>query len=107
MAALAAMAANASHEIGNPLAIISGVAEDIVRAQGAGESLGGHAHQILAQTTRIAGMTRRITMFANARSESAGMITVSVADMEGLVAGGWSTADSEHERYAVAHAARK
>ncbi len=70
MAALATMAANASHEIGNPLAIISGLAEDIVRAQGAGESLGGHASQILTQTTRIAGMTRRITMFASARSES-------------------------------------
>ncbi len=70
MAALATMAANASHEIGNPLAIISGLAEEIVRAQGAGESIAGHAEQILAQTTRIAGMTRRITMFASARSES-------------------------------------
>ena len=71
MATLATMAANASHEIGNPLAIISGLAEDIVRAQGAGESVAGHAEGILAQTTRIAGMTRRITMFASARSETA------------------------------------
>ena len=71
MAALATMAANASHEIGNPLAIISGLAEDIVRAQEAGESVAGHAHEMLAQTTRIAGMTRRITMFASARSETA------------------------------------
>jgi signal transduction histidine kinase len=70
MAALATMAANASHEIGNPLAIISGLAEDLGRAHAAGESVDGHAEQILVQTSRIAAMTRRITMFASARSES-------------------------------------
>lgn len=71
MAALATMAANASHEIGNPLAIISGLAEDLERAHAAGEPVAGHAREILAQTSRIAAMTRRITVFASARSESA------------------------------------
>ncbi|MBI5275464.1 MAG: HAMP domain-containing histidine kinase [Burkholderiales bacterium] len=70
MAALAAMAANASHEIGNPLAIITGLAEDIERAVESGEPVNRHAEGILEQTWRIAEMTRRITDFASARSET-------------------------------------
>ncbi len=70
MAALATMAANASHEIGNPLAIISGMAEDIARARAAGEPIGEQPQAILEQAARIAEMTRRITQFASARGET-------------------------------------
>ena len=59
MAALATMAANASHEIGNPLAVIAAVAGD----------LGAPGEPILEQVSRIAQMNRRITEFASARSE--------------------------------------
>ncbi len=76
MAALATMAANTSHEIGNPLAIISGLAEDMARAAEAGEPLKSHAGGILEQTWRIAEMTRRITDFASARSETPELVDV-------------------------------
>jgi len=76
MAALATMAAHASHEIGNPLAVICGLAEDLERAHAAGEPVKGHADEIAAQARRIAGMTRRITTFASARSEVAEPVDV-------------------------------
>jgi signal transduction histidine kinase len=62
MAALSAMAANVAHEVGNPLAIIAGVAETLPPAQ--------HepARQILEQTSRIARMMRKIADFASPRS---------------------------------------
>lgn len=62
MAALAAMAANVSHEVGNPLAVIAGVAQQLPPA-----AEPGPAAQILAQTDRIAHMMRRISDFAAAR----------------------------------------
>ncbi len=70
MAAMAAMAANISHEVGNPLAIISGLAEDIERWHSASEFNPEPPRMILEQTLRIANMTRRITEFATARSET-------------------------------------
>jgi signal transduction histidine kinase len=76
MAALATMAANASHKIGNPLAVICGLAEDLPRAAAAGEDLQGSTQEILSQARRIAEMTRRITAFAAARSESAEPVDV-------------------------------
>ncbi|MGE5095116.1 MAG: histidine kinase dimerization/phospho-acceptor domain-containing protein [Betaproteobacteria bacterium] len=76
MAALAAMAANASHEIGNPLAVISGLADDIERAGAAGEPLGDQPRQIQEQAARIAELTRRITEFAAARRETSEPVDV-------------------------------
>lgn len=70
MAALATMAANASHDIGNPLAAIAGLAEDIERADAAGERLTGQPRMVLEHVARITDMTRRITEFATARSET-------------------------------------
>jgi signal transduction histidine kinase len=62
------MAAHVSHELGNPLATISGIAEDIAsQPQGAGGDK--QPRQILEQTQRIAGMIRQIADFASARSE--------------------------------------
>lgn len=76
MAALAAMAANVSHEVGNPLAIISGLAEDLAGRNPPGGSPAGPPQQILEQTTRIAAMMRQITDFATARNEAAEPVDV-------------------------------
>ena len=64
MAALATMAANVAHEVGNPLAVIQGVAGELP------ESERGAARQIRAQGERIARMMRQMADFAAARSES-------------------------------------
>jgi signal transduction histidine kinase len=69
MAALSAMAANVAHEVGNPLAVIAGVAQAIPDTPGDGEPL--PRQQILAQTSRIAHMMRKMADFAAARSEAA------------------------------------
>jgi signal transduction histidine kinase len=63
MAALSTMAANVSHEVGNPLAVIAGVAQQLPddAPPPSPKAL------ILEQTDRIARMTRRISDFANAR----------------------------------------
>jgi signal transduction histidine kinase len=66
MAALATMAANVSHEVGNPLAVIAGVAQTLPET--AGSALPPR-RAILEQTTRIAAMTRKIADFAGARGE--------------------------------------
>ena len=63
MAALATMAANIAHEVGNPLAVVAGVAALLPEIPGQE----GAARQILAQTQRIARMTRQIADFASAR----------------------------------------
>ena len=70
MAALATMAANVAHEVGNPLATISALAEDIADRQARGECSGCRPEGILEQTQRIATMTRQISDFAAARSET-------------------------------------
>ena len=68
MATMGAMAANISHNVGNPLAIISGLAEEIAHAcESGGEVKPEYPSMIVEQTARIAGMTRRITNFASAR----------------------------------------
>lgn len=69
MAALATMAANVAHEVGNPLATISGLAEEIAAQQTIDEGTVRHLKMILEQTQRIAEMTRQIADFAAARSE--------------------------------------
>ena len=65
MAALATMAANIAHEVGNPLAVVAGVAALLPEIPGQE----GAARQILEQTQRIAAMTRQIANFASERSE--------------------------------------
>ncbi len=70
MVALSTMAANVAHEVGNPLATISALAEDIADRQAKGECSGCRPEAILEQTQRIAKMTRQITDFAGARSET-------------------------------------
>ena len=69
MAALAAMSAGMSHEIGNPLAAVVAIAEDIADRQRRGEPLDGKPEQILEQACRIAAKTRQMADFAAARSD--------------------------------------
>ena len=66
MAALATMAANVSHEVGNQLAVISGVAQELPGAP-ATAGAAPPAARILEQTARIASMMRKISDFASAR----------------------------------------
>lgn len=70
MAALSTMAANVAHEVGNPLAVIQGVAAELPEAER------GAARQIRAQGERIARMMRQIADFAAARSEAPEWIDV-------------------------------
>ena len=64
MAALSTMAANVSHEVGNPLAVIAGVAQQLPPTPEPGPA---PAALILEQTDRIARMMRQISDFATAR----------------------------------------
>jgi signal transduction histidine kinase len=64
MATMGAMASNISHEVGNPLAIISGLAEEIGQWRDQRDIHPEFPRMIVEQTTRIAAMTRRINDFA-------------------------------------------
>ena len=75
MAALSAMAANVAHEVGNPLAVIAGVAQELPAASGAAGTP-PPAQRILEQTARIARMMRRMADFADARSGQAECVDV-------------------------------
>ena len=68
MVALGAMASNLAHEIGNPLATISALAESINSRQSSGECRACQPDVILDQTRRIAAMTRQMRI-SRARSE--------------------------------------
>lgn len=70
MATVGAMAANISHEVGNPLAIISGLAEEMAQWRRPEDIDPAFPQMIVEQTARIAGMTRRINDFASAGREA-------------------------------------
>jgi signal transduction histidine kinase len=76
MAALATMAANVSHEVGNPLATISMLAQDIQAQKNRKACDTCQPAQILEQARRIAGMTRQISEFASARRETRELVDV-------------------------------
>lgn len=75
MAALATLAANVSHEVGNPLAVISGLAQSLPPgpAPDGGAPVGP---RIVEQAQRLGAMLRRISDFASARSEHAEVVDV-------------------------------
>lgn len=68
MVALATMAAGVSHEVGNRLAVITGLAEGMAQAGDA--AVDAQSRLILEQTAQIAAMMRRIADFASARSRT-------------------------------------
>jgi signal transduction histidine kinase len=76
MAALAAMAANVSHEVGNPLAVISGLVEDLAHREPRSALVAGHSRLILEQTARIATMMRQISDFATTPGGAAESVDV-------------------------------
>ena len=75
MAAIGALAAGVSHEIGNPIAAISGISQDMVERRAATESglSKKNCHDcrpdlIYVQTQRLAAITREISEFASPRA---------------------------------------
>jgi light-regulated signal transduction histidine kinase (bacteriophytochrome) len=71
MAALATMANNVSHQIGNPLTIITGIAEDLAGRLGPTDPAAAEqASRVIDETTRIAGMTREIADLAASGSDA-------------------------------------
>jgi hypothetical protein len=76
MAALATMAANVAHEVGNPLATISALAEQIAFQQEISGCSACQPKLILEQTQRIASMTRQIADFAAVRNASPELVDV-------------------------------
>ncbi len=76
MAALATMAANVAHEVGNPLSTISALAQEIAEQKKKGGCDACQPEAILQQTWRIAEMARQIADFAGARREAPELVDV-------------------------------
>lgn len=75
MAAIGTLAAGVSHEIGNPIAAISGIAQDMIerRTGNGADCRTGNCHDcrpdlIYVQTERLAAITREIAEFASPRA---------------------------------------
>lgn len=75
MAAIGALAAGVAHEIGNPIAAISGIAQEMVERRTSNDKacLASNCHEchpelIYAQTQRLAAITREISDFASPRA---------------------------------------
>ena len=78
MAAIGALAAGVSHEIGNPIAAISGIAQEMIERRAgnriackADDCHGSLPELIYAQTQRLAAITREISEFASPRAAGA------------------------------------
>ena len=74
MAAIGTLAAGITHEIGNPIAAISGIAQEMVERRAASQTgcgsetcFGCQPELIYAQTLRLAAITREISDFASPR----------------------------------------
>ena len=80
MAAMAAMAANVSHETGNALTIISGLARELSDPQPGGIDSQEATRLIAEQTNRIVRMSRQINTFAMAGGD-----TPELADVNRLI----------------------
>jgi signal transduction histidine kinase len=76
MAALAAMAANVSHEVGNPLATISMLAQEVALQQMKSGCPVCQPRKIIEETRRIGNMTRQIAEFAAARRDSRELVDI-------------------------------
>lgn len=76
MAALATMADNVSHEVGNPLATIAGLAQEMAAEQRQRNCPASEPRLILKQTERIADMVRSIADFAGARGQEPELVDV-------------------------------
>jgi signal transduction histidine kinase len=71
MATMAAMAARVAHEIGNPLAIISGAAQEIAASPDTPPTAKGGAALIVAQAERIGEIARQMGRLTDARPGAA------------------------------------
>lgn len=80
MAAIGTLAAGISHEIGNPIAAISGIAQDMLERRACIDAQGGADCQqcrpdlIYEQTARLAAITREIADFASPRAVEAQLL---------------------------------
>ncbi len=79
MAAIGALAAGVAHEIGNPIAAIAGIAQEMKERRNA-ECAGCRPDLIHVQTQRIAAITREISQFASHQTVEAQLL-----DLNGLL----------------------